>query len=99
MGRWSSIPLATTDGDRILLSASKFNTDLLRLLLVTEADFLPALASIEAGGRKAFESMAMPILSRDEPTLALSPPGPGQWRIVYPSADADVTASVLSATP
>lgn len=98
MGRWSSIPLTTADGDRILLSASDFNTELLRLLLVTEADYLLALASIEVGGRKVFESMAMPILSRDEPTLALSPPGPGKWRVVYQTADANVTADVIAAT-
>jgi len=96
MGHWSSIPLATTDGERILLSASAFHTDLLRLLLVAEADYLPALAFIENGGRDAFESMAMPILSREEPTLALSPPGSGHWRIVYQTSDATVTASVIA---
>jgi hypothetical protein len=97
MAELSSISLTTTEGERILLSASGFNVDPLRVLLMTEADYLDAMRAIRSGGRMAGKSTAMPLLSSDRPTIILALPNAGEWRIVYQKDDAEsLTAEVVS---
>ncbi len=95
MERLSSIALVTVAGDQITLTASGIKTDPLRVLLMTEADYVDAMRSVAAGGRLTGKSIAMPILSTDRPTVTLKMPSAGNWRIVYQTADADsVTAEI-----
>lgn len=90
-----SIAFETDPEDSILLSASGFHIDPLRVLLMTEADYLLAVKS----GRSTSYSRAMPILSKDVPTIRLKMPTPGKWRIVYRAADANVvTVDVVRIT-
>ncbi len=95
MRQLSSISLVTSESHRIVISASGFNTEPFRVLVVTEADYAQAMAAIASDGNGLFEAMAMPLLSRERPTLTLSTPSPGQWRIVYRTDDANVTATVI----
>ncbi|MDB5347084.1 MAG: hypothetical protein JWP89_5461 [Schlesneria sp.] len=97
MDSLSSISLVTTDGQTIRLFASGFKVDPLRVLLMTEADYLDAMRSIRSGGRMTGRSTAMPLLSSDRPTITLALPNAGQWRIVYQKNDADtLIAEVVS---
>jgi len=88
-----SIAFETGPDDVILLSASGFHIDPLRVLLMTEADYLLAMKS----GSATSYSRAMPILSSEAPTVRLKMPTAGNWRIVYRSGDADVvTVEVMN---
>lgn len=94
MAGLKSIAFETDPEDFVLLSASGFHIDPLRVLLMTEADYQLAMKS----GRAASYSRAMPILSSEVPTIRLKMPAAGKWRIVYRSADANVvTADVIRA--
>ena len=81
-----SIAFETESDDYIMLSASGFHIDPLRVLLMTETDYFQALKS----GSATSYSRAMPILSSESPTIRLKMPAAGKWRIVYRPDDADV---------
>lgn len=90
-----SIAFETDPDDDMLLSASGFHIDPLRVLLMTEADCFLAMKS----GRSTSYSRAMPILSTEAPTIRLKMPTAGKWRIVYRPADANVvTVNVVRMT-
>lgn len=87
-----SIAFETEADDYILLSASGFHIDPLRVLLMTETDYGLAMTS----GSATSYSRAMPILSSEAPVVRLKMPTAGKWRIVYRTADADlVTVDIV----
>jgi hypothetical protein len=98
MDNLSSIPFATNLRDKVVLQATGINLDPVRVLLMSEVDYQAAMQSRAEGGRMTGRSTAMPILSADRPSVTLNVPGPGKWRIVYQTSDADsVTVQVVPA--
>ncbi|MBC7821176.1 MAG: hypothetical protein IAG10_30175 [Planctomycetaceae bacterium] len=83
----TSIAFETGSEDQIVVSASGFKVDPLRVLLMSEADYLLAVKRGRCSSSSG--SQAMPILSSAVPSIRLKMPSPGQWRIVYETEHAD----------
>jgi hypothetical protein len=91
MATLKSIAFATQADDHIILSAIGLHRDPVRVLLMSEDDYQQALKSGEMSN-----SRAMPLLSAETPSVKLTMPFAGRWRIVYQKSDVDsLTVKVM----
>ena len=93
MLQFSTVAFETEADEHVVLTASGFHIDPVRVLLVSEEDYRLAMKS----GSISSNSRAMPILSPESPTVKLTMPFAGKWRIVYQIGDVDsVKVAIVS---